>query len=133
MSKIFDNIEDVLMGLAKILFYLLLFGGLLVLVIGFFKVVSACDRFHSFTEVMSWTVEDYTFGISKGLDRYVEGYRGKLMMKGGFYVALSSVSSLPLYGFGHLLQTTNAIKRKLYELDEKIDKNEQQKDCLFRL
>lgn len=112
---LFDNVEEALKKVAKICFYILLVVGVGMVVIGFFKVIAQCDGgYPTFGEVMAYTLEDYAYGLSKGYDWYVEGYKGKTMMSTGFYMAIASLSALPMYGFGVLIEEIKNI-RKLQE------------------
>lgn len=124
MGAIFDNIEETLKKIAKFLFFLLLIGGVLILLIGLIKVIGQCDEYTPFSEIIGYTIEDYTRGVRNGYEWYVEGYKGKVMMSYGFCIAISCFAVLPLYGFGVLIEKIKDIEKEVIKLRKMSDEND---------
>lgn len=117
---IFGSIEERLQGFAKFLFYFLLVVGIGAIIIGFFKVQGVASKYSdTFAEVMYYTAEDAAYGMAKDYDWYVDGYKGKMLMTNGFYAAISSITTLPLYAFGVLIEEVKAMKYHLKKISEK--------------
>ena len=114
-EKIFGNIGNSIKVIAKILFYLCLSIGLLTLIIGVFRFLGGVDEYTSFAEGMACTLEDAIEYDAL----YADCYYGRQTTKAGFILVLSSISLLPLYGFGELINLCSQINMKI-----KKDKDE---------
>lgn len=116
---IFNNISETMKKVAKILFCLLLGGGVVILLIGFMRIIAVIDDYYTFMDIINTNYEDYLRGIANDYNWYVSGYLGKNMMKDGLYIILGSIATLPLYGIGILIDTNIEIKRKLEKIEQK--------------
>lgn len=105
--------------LAKVSFYAFIIIGALVFLIGAFKVFGACDKYTPLSEVLSYTAEDYAYGIAHKYEWITNGYMGKQMVKYSFFIIFSSLTTLPLYGFGHLIEVTEKIISVLHYYNKK--------------
>lgn len=118
MSKIFDNPADSVKCIAKFCFYGCLIVAGILFFIGGGRILSAADEYSPLREVLAYTVDDYARGLAKGYDWYVDGYMGKIQCKTAIYIALASLSSIPLYAFGCLVENVKLIKDKIYQTKE---------------
>lgn len=108
-EKIFDNIGNTLKIMAKILFYFCLIVGLITIITGMFRFLTGIDEYTSFSEGISCTLED----AIKYEGLYADCYYGRQTTKTGFILTLSSISALPLYGFGELISLCSQINMKI--------------------
>lgn len=108
-EKIFDDIGKTLKLIAQICFYLCLCVGLLYILIGAFRFLGGIDEYTTFSEGLSCTLED----ALEYKSLYGDCYYGRQMIKTGFILMLCSLSSLPLFGFGELVDSNLEIKRTL--------------------
>ena len=109
MDRIFENIGNTLKIIAKILFYVCLSIGILTLIIGVFRFLGGIDEYTSFAEGMACTLEDAIEYDSL----YADCYYGRQTTKLGFFLTISSITALPLYGFGELVNLCSQINLKL--------------------
>lgn len=113
-EMMFENIGNTLKSIAKILFYACLAIGGIVLIIGIFRFVSGLDEYVSFSEAMACTLAD----AIKYDTLYADCYYGRQMVKIGFIMQISSITTLPLYGFGELINMCSQIISKLKKSDD---------------
>lgn len=106
MSKLFEESALWVRRIAEFCFYACLVIAFIMSVIGAIKFLSALE-YDSFTEVLSYTAADFAHGSEK----YVNGYMGKMLCISSFFVALSSLLSIPLYAFGCLVEDVADIKK----------------------
>lgn len=122
-----DKIDDLfydsgktIQKLAKSVFYTLLVIAFFMLGIGVIRLLIAIDGdFSDMGTILSYTYEDYLYGLSKDWDWYIHGYMGKQMCKNAFILALSSLGTFPMYAFGQLVEYTKSIKKSLENINEK--------------
>ena len=91
MSWMFDYIGDTIRNIAKVLFYICFVCGVIVLVIGLFRFMGGVNEHFTFSEALACTLEDAIRYESK----YANAYYGKMQLKIGFYIVLSSFTMLP--------------------------------------
>lgn len=115
MSWMFDYIGDTIRNIAKVLFYICFVGGVIVLVIGLFRFGRGADELDSYSKALSCTWEDAI--IYEG--KYADAYYGKMQLKIGFYIVLSSFTMLPVYAIGELVDSCQEISRNTAELVNK--------------
>lgn len=114
MRRIFEDIGGSLKIMARVLFTIGFFIGLITLAIGVLKFSNGVDEHTSVIEGMTCTLEDATrYEIL-----YADCYYGRQIAKLGFALILSSFAVLPLYGLGELIDLC-------YSIDEKIKKDVQ--------
>ena len=110
----FDNTGAALKKISKFLFTASLVLAIVVFGIGLFRfltVVDFEDGYPSLGDVLSYTIEDYAYGIERDYQWYVEGYLAKEQCKVGISIAILSIACIPMYGFGCLVEDVAEIKR----------------------
>ena len=105
MEKLFENIGKTLKLLSKILFYSCLAIGIVVIVIGAIRFLSGIDEYTTFADGLSCTLED----ALKYENLYADCYYGRQMVSVGFVLAISSLSTLIVYGFGEIIDKISII------------------------
>lgn len=109
MNKIFENIGNTLKTITKILFYICLFIGALTFIIGVFRFFVGIDEYTTFAEGLTCTLEDaLEYEIL-----YADCYYGRQTANIGIFLMISSIFTLPLYGFGELINLSNQIYLKV--------------------
>ena len=121
IGEAFDNPGKFLKTLAKICFYLCLIIAVILFIVGVVKIASAVDKYSPLSEVLTYTTEDYVYGLSTGYDWYVNGYMGKIQCKTALYLALSSLACFPLSALGCLVQDISEEKQKLVQINDNIE------------
>jgi len=112
LNKLFENPGKTVKAIAKFCCYACLTLAIILFIIGAVKVLSALsDTGNTLGEELYYCEELYRFGD-------VNGYTGKMLCITAFYFALTSLSSIPLYAFGCLVEDTAAIKEKLQQKHE---------------
>ena len=109
----FENPGKTVQKIAETCFALCLIIAVILFIIGGVRILSEVDSNTTFGEILSYTAEDYARGLSKGYDWLVNGYKGKMQCKTAIYIALGSLSSIPMYAFGCLVEDVAAIREKL--------------------
>lgn len=112
LNKLFENPGKTVKAIAKFCCYACLTLAIILFIIGAIKVVSAAsDNSTTLGEELFYSEEFYRYGD-------INGYTGKMLCIAAFYFALASLSSIPLYAFGCLVEDTAAIKEKLQQKHE---------------
>ena len=115
MSWMFDYIGDTIRNIAKVLFYICFVCGVIVLVIGLFRFMGGVNEYTTFSEALACTLED----AIRYESLYADAYYGKMQLKIGFYIVLSSFTMLPVYAIGELVDSCQEISRNTAELVNK--------------
>lgn len=115
MSWMFDYIGDTIRNIAKVLFYICFVCGVIVLVIGLFRFMGGVNEYTTFSEALACTLED----AIRYESLYADAYYGKMQLKIGFYIILSSFTMLPVYAIGELVDSCQEISRNTAELVNK--------------
>lgn len=105
-EKLYDNPGDATKKLSMIIFYSCLIIGVITLCVGIanmFKVVANTGE--SFFEFMSYSIVD-----AMTTDWRAEGYAAKTRILQGLYITLASLTAIPLYGLGCLIEDVGAIR-----------------------
>lgn len=107
--KIFEQPGEFLKKLAKILFVLLLICGIILLCSGLIHMGDVLDRTSDkFSDVMAYTLVDAAKAEWKA-----DGYTAKMEIHSGIYILLSSLATIPLYGFGQLIEDVNVLAKRV--------------------
>ena len=115
LEQLFKNPAESVKKIAKFYFYACIVLAILLLISGLIRLMLADTPF---SEVITYTAEDYAYGLAHGYTRYVNGYLGKVQCKEALFVALASLGTVPLYAFGCLVEDVAAIKEKLVQRQE---------------
>ncbi len=112
-ETIFSDIGETLKKISKFLFNFCLIIGAIVAVVGAMIFLSGIDEYTSFLEGLACTQEDAIEYDSL----YASCYYGKVVTKFGFWIAFSSLTVLPLYAFGELVNSAKKSKELLMKLN----------------
>lgn len=107
----FDDIDKRIMNLAKYTFDGLIITGIILFLWGLIKILDA-----GLGDFFDYTYENCLMNGAR-YDDYIQGYRGRKLIKEGIITALSCVSAYPLYGFGFLIKTQREIRNELIKLN----------------
>lgn len=105
---LFDDVGATLKAIAKVCFYLCFWIGVIVVLIGTIKFFSGID-YVSFSEGLTCTAAD----VIEHESLYADCYFGRQIVKAGLFCMLGALSTLPLYGFGELIQTNRKMNKRL--------------------
>ena len=69
---------------------------------------------------MAYIAEDYAYGIAHDYEWYVEGYLAKVQCQNAITLVVVSLSCIPLYSFGCVVEDIAQIKEKMNDLKNKF-------------
>ena len=97
----FKIIGKTLKILSQVLFWATLFLSLVLLFYGFFLI--AKHDYYTFSEVKEITKTQYFIDLARGLDYKTQPYEGLQFMKISPFLAIFSITALPLYALGSIV------------------------------
>lgn len=107
LRKLFDSPYNTIKKLSVIAFYICLAFGTITLLVGIINMIKViADTGNSFFEFMSYSLAD-----AMTVDWRAEGYAAKNQILQGVYIMLASLATIPLYGFGCIIEDVAAIKK----------------------
>ena len=112
----FENPGKAVQRIALFCFFACILIAVFLFIVGGLRILTQVNSSTSFKEVLSYTAEDYAYGLLYESDQYVNGYEGKMQCKTAIYIALASLSTIPMYAFGRLVEDVGTIKNELYQL-----------------
>lgn len=126
IKKIFENSGDSVKTLAKTLFFVCLIIAIFALLIGLSLIIK--HDYLSLSELLKMQEMEYIDSIYKDYRFISEPYEGLRLIKLSLFVALFSLSLIPLYAFGELVSSIQLIKQSmrninndLLDYDDKLD------------
>lgn len=115
MIGLFDNPGGTIKAIAKFCFIVCVVVAAILLFLGLINIASAYDPDLGIVAAFHYTIEHYLYGLDEDYAPYINGYIGKVQCQLGLYLALASLSSIPAYAFGCLVEDVSDIKKKLYQ------------------
>ena len=113
-DKIFSDIGKTFKKIAKVIFSICVVCGVILIIIGSIKFLMGIDKYTTFSDGITCTLED----ASKYSSLYKNCYWGKQIFKIGLIGIISALGMLPLYAFGEIISCIKKIEETLSEIND---------------